>query len=75
MWVLLGLNYDTVENEPFVYFVGIFDDFEKAKLEREQQIISKNIRSRHDFFIKAVVVNTGHEYRWSYSEEGDITPY
>jgi hypothetical protein len=34
MWVLFGTNNNTAEKEEFYYFVGIFDDEQKA-IEKE----------------------------------------
>ena len=38
MWVLFGTNYNTVENEPQVYFIGIFDNFALINQKRDELI-------------------------------------
>ena len=35
MWVLFGTNHHTVENEPRVFFIGIFHSLELANRNKE----------------------------------------
>jgi hypothetical protein len=71
MWVLLGVSDDTVENETFVYFIGVFDDLQLAKLKRDKLILSTNSK-KSDYIIKPIAINTSYNYDWSNDEENDI---
>jgi hypothetical protein len=64
MWVLFGTNYNTVENEPYVYFIGIFDNFELVNQERNNLIIRYKT-NQLDYFIKDVKINEIYDYNWS----------
>lgn len=63
MWALFGVSYETVENEPFVYFIGVFDNEELAKIERQKMVDAKNAKD-YDYFIKPIVVNQTYSYDW-----------
>lgn len=67
LWVLLGTEHDTVENEPFVYFVGIYDDLTKAQeklLELDSKIEPKFRKQCYE--IKPVEMNKDYPYSFSY---------
>jgi hypothetical protein len=64
MWILFGTNYNTVENEPCVYFIGIFDNFELVNEERNKLIIQYKT-NKYDYFIKDVKMNENYDYSWS----------
>lgn len=71
MWVLFGVSYETVENEPFVYFIGVFDNEELAKIEKQKLDDAKKDYKKHltpDYFIKPVVVNQTYSYDWCNEE-------
>ena len=67
MWILFGTNHDTVEQEPYVYFIGIFDNIDTAKAKR-QLCISLD-HSAYDvldnYFIKEVELNQLYDVDWS----------
>ena len=64
MWVLFGTHYNTVENEPYVYFIGIFDNIEIANSARDDLIReTKSVPS--DYFIKKVKTNELYTCDWS----------
>jgi hypothetical protein len=46
MWVLFGVSDDTVENKTFVYFIGVFDDLQLAKSERDKLILCKKSKKK-----------------------------
>jgi hypothetical protein len=64
MWILFGTNYNTVEQEPQVYFIGAFDNYELANQERNKSIIEL-LCNKHDIFIKKVEINQVHDIYWS----------
>ncbi len=64
MWILFGTNHNTVENEPYVYFIGIFDSLSLVNEERNKLIV-KNNTSHYDYFIKAVDINSIYDCEWS----------
>lgn len=75
MWVLLGVSDDTVENETFVFFIGIFDDVQLAIQERDRRIEtegSQKKQKKSDFIIKTVSVNQAYDYDWSNNDEDEI---
>ena len=81
-WVLLGTKFNTVENVPFVYFVGVFDDLSKAKkkLEKLEELESdeeckyneelesnkKNKYYKDEYEIKPVIMNQDYPYSFGY---------
>ena len=71
MWVLLGISNDTVENETFVYFIGVFDDLKLAKQQAKHVITSTNSK-KNECIIKSVVMNTSYHYEWSNSDEDEV---
>ena len=67
MWILFGTNHDTVEQEPYVYFIGIFDNIDTAKAKR-QLCISLDVSASailDDYFIKEVELNKLYDLDWS----------
>lgn len=73
MWILFGTNHNTVENEPYVYFVGIFDNVETAKKSKEYLIKLVKPKQQSDFFIREVKMNDMYTYDWSNCcDENDI---
>lgn len=70
MWVLLGVSDDTVEQETFVYFIGVFDDLSLAKAEKNRRIETDS--KRNNYIIKPIDVNIGYDYEWSYKEEDEV---
>jgi len=66
MWILFGTHYDTVENEPYVYFIGVFVDLEAATVEKNKLMLETKC-SVNDFFIKKVEVNEVYTHGWSNS--------
>jgi hypothetical protein len=71
MWVLLGTNYDTIENEPFVYFMGVFDNLELAIQKRDEIVKSKNL-NKNEYPIKKLCTNSIYTYEWSWNDEDEI---
>lgn len=71
MWVLLGISDDTVENETFVYFIGIFDNLNLAQLERDKLILNTNSK-KSDYIIKSIEINKSYNYDWSNTDEDEI---
>jgi len=68
MWILFGTNYNTVENEPQVYFIGIFDNFTLINQERDK-LISLYKSNKHDIFIKEVIMNSVYDLNWSNKDD------
>lgn len=68
MWLLFGTNYNTVENEPQVYFIGIFDNFALINQKRDE-LISFYKSNKHDIFIKEVTINSIYDLNWSNSDD------
>ena len=62
MWILFGINYHTVENEPQVYFIGVFDTLDLANKEIQNLGSTKDI---NDFFVKEVIMNHVYDLAWS----------
>jgi hypothetical protein len=71
MWVLLGVSDDTVENETFVYFIGVFDELHIAKFERDKLSQSSGSK-KSNYIIKKINVNTSYSYNWSNTEDNEI---
>jgi hypothetical protein len=70
MWILFGTNHDTVEQEPYVYFIGIFDNIDTAKAKRQLCISSDMSGTERkavldDYFIKEVEMNRLYDLDWS----------
>ena len=67
MWILFGTNHDTVEQEPYVYFIGIFDNIDTAKAKRQLCISLDHSASAilDDYFIKEVELNQLYDLDWS----------
>lgn len=70
MWVLFGIR-DTIEQEPFIYFIGVFDDLLLAKQKLDNLIITTNTK-RSDYIIKSISMNNIYNYDWSHNEEDEI---
>jgi hypothetical protein len=64
MWILFGTHYNTVENEPYVYFIGIFDNIELANNQRDN-LIKETKSMPSDYFIKEVTSNELYTCGWS----------
>jgi hypothetical protein len=45
MWILFGTNHNTVEQEPYVYFIGIFDNIDTANEKRQLCISTEDAKS------------------------------
>lgn len=71
MWVLLGVSDNTIENETFVYFIGIFDNLNLAAQERDK-IAKESNSSKSNFIIKSVYTNKSYSYDWSNNDEDEI---
>lgn len=71
MWVLLGVSDDTIENETFVYFIGVFDNLQLAKLERDKLITNTGSKIS-DYIIKSISINNAYSYDWSNNEEDEV---
>ena len=72
MWILFGTDHNTVEGEPFVYFIGVFDDLSKANKERIKSAANSKECYPDDFFVKKVEMNVAHMYDFSWEESGRI---
>ena len=70
MWILFGTEHN---DEPFVYFIGIFDDLKLANKERLKLIANSKEYSSSDFFIKPVEMNVAHTYDFSWKKSRQIT--
>jgi hypothetical protein len=67
MWILFGTNHNTVEQEPYAYFIGIFDNIDTAK-EKRHLCISLDMSASavlDDYFIKEVELNKLYDLDWS----------
>lgn len=69
MWVLLGINDESLDEAPIVYFMGVFDDLHLAELERKKLMLDTK---RSDYIIKSVTLNKSYDYNWSNDDDGDI---
>ena len=67
MFGLFGVSYETVEQEPCVYFIGIFESLLLAK-EAQKRIFETTKIAKNDCFIKEITVNTTYDYAWNNSE-------
>jgi len=65
MWILFGTKHN---DEPFVYFIGIYDDVKLANKERLKLIANSKECSSSDFFIKEVEMNVAHTYNFSWGK-------
>ena len=65
MWALFGTHYNTVEHEPYVFFIGIFDSMELANKNKEYMIELVKPKQQSDFFIKEVKMNDLYTCNWS----------
>jgi hypothetical protein len=75
MWVLLGVSNDTVEQETFVYFIGVFDTLLLAKEELKYLMETTTKSKKSDYIIKQIEVNKSYDYEWSNNEEDEIKNY
>lgn len=71
MYILFGTNHNTVENEPMVYFIGIFDNLELVNQERKRLIIQYKSKL-NDYFIKNVKINNIYDLDWSNNDTDDL---
>jgi hypothetical protein len=71
MYVLLGVSNDTVEQETFVYFIGVFETLLLAKESLNYLIITTNTK-RDDYIIKRVTKGKIYNYDWSNNEEDEV---
>ena len=67
LWILFGTTYDTVENEPCVYFIGAFDTMKHAKEARERFVMG--IMNKSDYFIKKAAINHIYDQLWSNTDD------
>jgi len=65
MWALFGTHYNTVEHEPYVFFIGVFDSMELANKNKEYMIELVKPKQQSDFFIKEVKMNDLYTCNWS----------
>ena len=65
MWILFGTNHDTVEHEPYVYFIGIFDSIDLANCHKNHLISLRRPTMHSDYFVKEVKVNNLYTNGWS----------
>ena len=65
MWILFGTHYNTVEHEPYVFFIGIFDSIELANKNKEYMIELVKPKQRSDFFVKEFKINDLYTLDWS----------
>ena len=72
MWILFGTEHDTIDCQPFVYFIGVFDNLSKANEERIKIAAKSKECYPNDFFIKKVKMNVAHKYDFSWEEFGKI---
>lgn len=72
MWILFGTEYNTIEGESFVYFIGVFDDLSLANKERIEFAANSKECYPDDYFIKKVEMNVSHMYDFSWEESGRI---
>ena len=64
MWALFGTSFNSVEQEPFVYFIGVFDDIHLAQQAKNDLVLSRK-ESAQNFFIKSLSLNQVYTYEWS----------
>ena len=73
MWILFGTRYDTVEHEPVVYFIGVFDDYELAMTEKQHQIHEATMKPNPrefgaspltDYFVKQIAINQPYDFQF-----------
>jgi hypothetical protein len=67
MWVLFGTHHNTVENEPYVFFIGVFDSVELANQNKDYLIGLTRTKHHSDFFVKEVTMNQMYTHEWSNS--------
>ena len=65
MWILFGTHYNTVEHEPYVFFIGVFDSMELANKNKEYMIELVKPKQPSDFFVKEVNMNDMYSCDWS----------
>ena len=65
MWVLFGTNHHTVENEPHVFFIGVFHSLELANRNKEYLLQLLRRPYSTDFFVKEVTMDHLYTYEWS----------
>ena len=65
MWALFGTHYNTVEHEPYVFFIGIFDSIELANENKAYMIELVKPKQQSDFFVKEVKMNDLYTLEWS----------
>jgi hypothetical protein len=71
MYVLLGISNDTVEQETFVYFIGVFETLLLAK-EKLNRLITTTNTKKSNYIIKKVTKNEIYNYDWSNNEEDEV---
>lgn len=68
MWILFGTYHNTIEDEPYAYFIGAFESLETATIEKEN-LVSKKIHCINDLFIKKVELNKIYTHEWSNNDD------
>jgi hypothetical protein len=71
MYVLLGVSNNTVEQETFVYFIGVFETLFLVK-ENLNDLITTTNTKRNDYIIKRVTKGKIYDYDWSNNEEDEV---
>lgn len=79
MYVLLGISDDTVENETFVYFIGVFETLLLANENLTQLLADRSSGTRtdrgykrSDYIIKSITVNKTYDYDWSNRDKDGV---
>jgi hypothetical protein len=67
MWVLFGTRNDTAEQEEYYYFIGVFDDEQKA-IKKRDELITINDTRLSDYYVKKVEVNAAYTYNFSWED-------
>jgi hypothetical protein len=76
MYVLLGVSDETVENETFVYFIGVFSTVRLVMESRNALMKTKQPNSlgcnKSGYIIKEITIDTIYDYNWCDSEDNEI---
>jgi hypothetical protein len=65
----MGVTFDTVENEAYSYFIGVFEDIDVAERKRDElRLKERNTRRlcpKEMYFIKKVEKNESYTFRFT----------
>jgi hypothetical protein len=64
MWILFGTIYDAIDGESVVYFIGVFDDFSVATIQKNK-FETEDVVNGNGYFIKEVKMNCIYNYEWN----------